>query len=182
MNTIDKYNELRPKIKNGAVALFRGHHALAKTIQWTDKAYYNHSALVFDAGGRLMVLDANAPGVAPEFLSERVSQYDDFCIINPLIDERTINNGVNLAIAKDLQLRFKYDFALLPKVLIAKKLGLPISHSLETNRSICSVFTGYHYGMLIGEYNWVNQALKADFFTPQDHLRYLSDKWEVLGK
>jgi hypothetical protein len=178
---LNKYNELRPLIRHGAVALFRGTSALSRTIQWADDAYFNHSALVFLAGDRLMVLDANALGVAPEFLSERIAQYEDFCILNPLVDQPTVNNAVNLAIDKDLQRRFKYDFNLLPKVLLKRKLGLKVNHSLETNRSICSVFTGYHYGMLIGEYNWVNQALKANFFTPQDHLRFISNKWEKIG-
>lgn len=181
MTIQDKYNGLRDKIKNGAILLVRGSSALSRTIQWADNAYFNHSALIFLAGERLMVLDANAQGVQPEFLSERINQYVDFCILNPLVDEKTVNNAVNLAIDKDLQRRFKYDFKLLPKVLVAKKLNLPINHNLETNRSICSVFTGYHYGMLIGEYNWVNESLKKDYFTPQDHLRFISDKWQRLG-
>ena len=56
---LNKYNELRPLIRHGAVALFRGTSALSRTIQWADDAYFNHSALVFLAGDRLMVLDAN---------------------------------------------------------------------------------------------------------------------------
>ena len=180
MNLEAKYERLRPKIKNGAIALFRGSSALSKTIQWADDAYYNHSGLIFDAGGRLMILDSNAPGVRPEFLSERIEQYVDFCILNPTYSSQTLNNAVNMAIDKDRARNFKYDFMLLPKVLVQKKLGKKVNHNLDSNRTICSVFTGYHYAMFLGEYTWVNQALKENFITPEDHLRYISKNWEIL--
>lgn len=181
MTIIERYNTIREQIPQGSILLVRGSSALSKTIQWADDAYYNHSALVFKANDRLMVLDSNAPGVRPEFASQRISEYVDFAFLVPIgYDSRTLNNAVDLAIDKDLQRNFKYDFALLPKVLVKKKLGLPIKHNLDTGRSICSVFTGYHYGLLLGEYNWVNQSLKANFFTPQDHIRFLSPKWKIV--
>jgi hypothetical protein len=180
-NLLQRYEAIRPKIKNGAILLVRGSKALAKTIQWADDAYFNHSALIFDANGRHMVLDSNALGVRPDFLSQRISEYVDFVILNPIgYDQKQLDRAVDLAICKDLQLDIKYDFALLPKVLVARKLGRKINHDLDSNRSICSVFTGYHYAKLLGEYSWVNEALKKNYFTPQDHMRFINNKWEVL--
>ena len=181
MNIIDRYNSIRDEVPSGSILLVRGSSALSKTIQWADNAYYNHSALVFKANDRLMVLDSNALGVRPEFCSQRISEYKDFCFLVPIgYDNRSLNNAVDFAISKDLQKDFKYDYALLPKVLLAKKIGLPINHNLDTSRSICSVFTGYHYGMLLGEYKWVNEAMRKDYFTPQDHIRFISDRWKIV--
>ena len=181
MTILERYQAIRPKIRNGAVLLVRGNSTLSRTIQWADDAYFNHSALIFEAGGRLMVLDANAPGVQPEFLETRISQYVDFMVLNPVgYDIGTLNRAVDLAIRKDIQKNYKYDFMLLPKVLGQRKMGIKVNHNLDSNRTICSVFTGYHYGLLLGEYNWVSLALKNNFITPEDHLRVLSDRWEKL--
>jgi hypothetical protein len=178
---IKRYDSIRSQIPNGSILLVRGASALSKTIQWADNAYYNHSALVFTAGDRLMVLDSNEGGVKPEFASVRIGEYVDFCFLVPVgYDTKQVNNAVSFAIDKDVERNFKYDFALLPKVLMAKKLKLPIKHDLETRRSICSVFTGFHYAKLLGEFGWVKQAIDKGYLTPQDHIRFINDKWKII--
>lgn len=183
MRITDKYEALRALITNGSVILFRGSSALSRTIQWADNAYYNHSGLVFAVGERLMILDSNAQGVRPEFLSERIKQYVDFCIIKPIdFPMWTINEAVEKAINKDASRNFKYDFLLLPKVLVSKKIYLPINHSLiNSRRTICSVFTGFHYAIEIGFEPWTTKCIEQGYFTPQDHLRYINDKMKVIG-
>jgi hypothetical protein len=130
-----------------------------------------------------MVLDSNAPGVRPDFLSQRLSEYVDYCFLVPNgFDQEHVKKAVNLAIDKDLSRNFKYDFKLLPKVLVARKLGMKINHNLESNRSICSVFTGYHYAKLLGESKWVAEAERKNFFTPEDHLRCMNPRWTLVKK
>lgn len=179
---IEKYKNIRANISSGSIALFRGSSALSKTIQWADSAYYNHSALVLDFGGRLMVLDANASGVKPDFLSVRISEYVDFDILKPVgFNQQFIDEAVNKAIDKDLAKDYKYDFALLPKILVNKKLGLPVNHRIvDTNKTICSVFTGFHYASFLNYYPYINIVIDKGYITPQDHIRHNNGQFKIL--
>lgn len=180
---IERYESIRDQLVPGSIGLVRGNSRLSKTIQWADDAHNNHSFLVFGSQTkeRLMCLDANAPGVQPDFLSQRIGEYEDFTFLVPIgFSNEDLENAVNKAIAKDLQLNFKYDVWLLPKILTAKKLGFKVKHNLDTNRTICSVFTAYHYGGFLGETNWVNETKRKNYFTPEDHIRFLSPKWKIV--
>lgn len=174
---LDKYNGVRSEINNGDVILFRGTSMLSKTIQYCDKAYYNHAGLVMRLGSRLLILDSNAHGVRPDFLSMRMDEYIDFCVvrINNGLSQMMIDSCVNRVIDRSESSLIKYDFALLPRVAIARKFGYDIKNLGEKeNRDICSMFTGERYLIQSAGIKCLAKAKeKQNWLTPEDHLRFL---------
>jgi hypothetical protein len=163
-------NEIRPLVKPGDILLFRGHHLLARTIQYFDSAYYNHVGVVFEAHGRLFIIDSNARGVHPELLSDRCLGYDDVGIIRPLAaasEKRAALDKV-MAAADD---GIKYDFTLLPRIAIARTLRRDVAKGMGSERrDICSEFAARYAHELCGTcYN------TGGWITPQDFVR-LMDK------
>jgi hypothetical protein len=187
----DKYNLARKDIDNGFIALFRGTSMLAETIKWGDavknekgiyeKAYYTHAGLVFRKGDRLLIIDSNANGVHPDFLSLRVKQYQDFCMINPVgFSGLQIEDAVNKAMAR-AESGIQYNFALLPRIAVARRLGIDLKRMGDNdNRDICSEFTGRRYAGYLGVTSYAKAMGEQGFITPHDHIRYLDNQLKVL--
>lgn len=174
------YYEKRSQIPNGSIVLCHGRSLLSKTIQWADSSYWNHSELVYWAGNRLMCIGANVDGVNPHFLSNVIEDYADFKIIYPnpsFFNQRQIDTAVEYTLDYTEKNRMEYDYFLLPRVLLARKLRLPVKRGIPYGKTICSMFTGFHYAKRIGVEEWVNHASKENFFTPQDHDRIKTDKF-----
>jgi len=173
---LDKYNDVRNKINNGDVALFRGSSMLSQSIQYFDNAYYNHAGLVMRLGSRLLILDSNGVGVHPDFLSLRMDEYVDFCIvrINNGFSQTEIDSCVNRVIDRSESSRIKYEWSLLPKVAIARKFGIKLKFNDEENRDICSMFTDDRYLAQSAGIKCMEKAkAEQEWITPQDTLRYL---------
>jgi len=161
------YNEnVRPKIQSGDIMLFRGNHLLARAIQFFDSARYNHIGVVYESLGRFFIIDSNEKGVRPDFLSERCMKYEEVAILRP-IGKYTAN--INSAIESIMALadeKIKYDFLLLPRIAIARKLGIDIKRLGEENRDICSEWTR-RYVQALGITCYDN----GSWITPQDFIR-----------
>jgi len=172
MNIKEKYQQARPYISNGDVVLFRGKHLLAKLIQYFDDAYYNHIGVVFESENHFFILDSNRKGVAPDFLSERINGYADFCILSPKRSPEEINKALDVAFDRG-DVGTKYDFLLLPRIAIQKKFGFDIKKWGSQDRDICSEFTRFYT-------NALNLKCYKDIplITPQDFIRH-RDKEEV---
>ena len=166
MNIEHKYEAARPSIKNGDIILFRGHRFLAKAIQYFDKAYYNHVGVVFQSEGHNMIIDSMAHGVKPDFLSERMKGFIDFCVISPKKTPDEINAALNGAFQKG-DSGTKYNFLLLLRIAIIKKTGIDLSGLGSDQREICSQFANYYTDCL-----GIKCYKNIPFITPQDFLRH----------
>lgn len=165
MNITEKYKRARPYIKNGDIVLFRGKHLLAKLIQYFDSAYYNHIGVVFESEGHLMIMDSNGKGVRPDFLSERIRGYVDFCILSPKRNGEEINIALDYAFTRG-DIGTKYDFFLLPRIAIIKKLKIDFTGFGSETRDICSEFARYYTDCLS-----INCYKNIPLITPQDFIR-----------
>src|ERR1051326_7184060 len=115
MTIQEKYEMARPTLKNGDIVLFRGKYLLAKLIQFFDSAYYNHAGIVLKVEERFLILDSCRTGVKPDFLSERMNQYADFCILSPVRTDAEINFALDKALERG-DGRIKYDFIMLFRI------------------------------------------------------------------
>jgi len=80
---LSKYQKIRGQIRDGDLLLWRGNGLVAKGIQRLGHQYHNHAsfAFVFDKHytKRVMLFEALAHGVEPEFLSARLERHDGRC-------------------------------------------------------------------------------------------------------
>lgn len=139
MNIQDKYNSVRSSLKNGDIILFAGSGMVAKLIKFFDNAYYNHVGIVFEANGRLFIVDSNAPGVHADFLSDRIGKYKDFGIVRLNKSPEEIEAALDTVMDK-AQLGIKYNFGRLFQIAIYKKLGWDIKKLDGSGKDICSQF------------------------------------------
>ena len=188
MKATEKYNRIRNEIKNGDIILFRGSSLLSRTIQWGDsidgkKAYYNHAGIAIKLGSRLLVVDSNAPGIHLDFLSIRMAEYIDFCVvrINNGFSQLEIDSCLNRVLDRVESSQIKYEFSLLPKIAISRKFGIRLKFNDKENRDICSMFCNQRFLSQCAGIKCMRDTLsKYDYLTPQDTLRYADGELKVL--
>jgi hypothetical protein len=173
MNASEKYNKYRNIIKNGDIILFRGNRLLARLIQYFDSAYYNHVGIAMECNGRLFIIDSNACGVEPEFLSTRMKKYTDFGILRINQSQNEINNDLTQVLIR-AEDHIKYDFLLALRVAVARKIGYDFKNLGNSNKDICSEWVR----------RFTNQAqvkcyITDILITPQDFKR-LQDPSEII--
>lgn len=161
----DKYNTARPLLNTGDIILFSGTGFVAKLIQFFDKAYYNHIGIIWEANGRLFILDANAPGVHPDYLSDRINSNKDFCIVRLQKDPQAIELALNQVMDKG-QSGIKYNFARLPKIALFKSFGWNIKKLDGQGKDICSQFVQEFTNIFPIDCYQHNELM-----TPQDFIR-----------
>ena len=165
------YNELvRPNIQSGDIMLFRGKHLLARTIQFFDNATYNHVGIVYESLGRFFVIDSNENGVRPDFLSERCMKYEEVAVLRPCEKYRAKINSAIEAIIALADEKIKYDFMLLPRIAIARKLGIDFLQLGSEQRDLCSEWAR-RYARALGATCYDN----GTWITPQDFIRLAKD-------
>lgn len=186
---MEKYDNNRDKILTGDLILFRNNKNamwLSKSIQHFDKAYYNHIGLVFSFGSqqnkRLFILDSNAPGVQPDFLSDRINTYEDFCILRPKTEWREpqiIEDAVSRVMLR-AQTHIRYDFTLLLEIATERSLGRNVMNINQGNRDICSEFA-YRYVKALYSIAYDYTKNTWGWISPQDFLRFRDKKeFDVL--
>lgn len=181
---MQKYDQNRDRILTGDIILFRNSTKmmwLSKSIQHFDKAYYNHIGLVFAFGTgvnkRLFILDSNAPGVQPDFLSDRMDMYEDFCVLRPRPQWRDIGlleSAVSRTIQR-AQTHIKYDFMLILEVATERSLGRNVMNIGQGNRDICSEFI-YRYVKELYTIAYDYTKNTWGWISPQDFLRFRDQK------
>jgi len=172
MTTQEKYAIYRSVAKDGDILLFRGNTIPAKGIQYFDKAYYNHSAIVFWNRGRLEILDAWYGGLVKVPASKRMRDYEkgDFCVVRLQASAEDINRGIN-ALNDRWQAEVKYHYAMLFRIALIKKTGIDITGITKRNRTICS-FATREYTNAVGIECYRNIPL----ITPEEFKRQLDPK------
>jgi hypothetical protein len=180
MTALAKYHHLRSQIKAGDIVLFRSNKLIpSRCIQWLDKAYYNHAGIVFEAEGRLFILDSNAPGVHPDFLSLRLKEYADFCIIRPLFNEEKVHQSLQQTFKK-ADKGIRYDYGLLVQIALYRLSGTKENFHSK-NHFICSEFVRKYTNYLQPAPNcYTKPAMPTTFITPWDLLIYADKNFEVL--
>jgi hypothetical protein len=167
----EKYDRLRPIMKQGDLIVFRGHKLLSKIIQEADRdAYYNHVGVIGEISGALFIIDSNGNGVHPERLSERVLGYSDFTIIRSDKDENIIGRALKNLLKKQDDTEIKYDFVNGAKAVFNRWFRLNFKTKKVYNRDICSMFVlpfALELEMVL--------PLKEmnNLFFPQDYIRQL---------
>lgn len=168
METItDKYNRIRPLIKDGDLILFHGTRLLAKIIQHCDKAYYNHIGIVMEMHGGLFILDSQASGVVSDRLSKRISDYKkgEFCVIHSKTEIADAELD-KLISGQDLTAPL-YDYANGTRELLNRKFGWNIKLKPSKDRDICSDFV-YEYAL---RNNFI-EPFKNRVAFPEDYIRH----------
>lgn len=167
----EKYDRLRPIMKQGDLIVFRGRKLLSKIIQESDSnAYYNHIGVVGEISGALFIIDSNGNGVHPERLSERVLGYSDFTIIRSDKDQHIIDEALKKILKKQDETVIKYDFINGTKALFNRWFKLNFKTRKVYNRDICSMFVlpfALELEMVLPLTDMNN------LFFPQDYIRQI---------
>jgi hypothetical protein len=183
MNIEQKYDLLRPHIKEGDIIVFHGTHLLAQIIQNCDSAYYNHMGVIIECNSALGICDANGNGVQWDRLSWRIAKYhhsgSDFDIIRPLNNREEVRQQLRILLLRSDEKWVKYDFINGVKELLNRKFESSIFKiKLNNDRAICSS-NDAKYAINLGI--MTDEFAKQRIQFPQDYIRYLNaDKARVL--
>ena len=174
-----KYTEIRDQIKNGDIVLYRGTGFLAKSIQYFDKAYYNHAGVVWRPEGegidKILTFDMWTDGLDCIPLSRRMEDYADFCIIRPNVSQSTINSALAHVLENWEGRDINYNYMLLLRIAMIKKTGIDMTGLGNKNKFICSQFAQF-YTDLLGESTYSN----INLITPEDFRRYMDGNFTKL--
>lgn len=141
MSSQQKYQSVRSRLNNGDVILFSGSGFLARTIQFFTKGRFNHVGIVWIAMNRVFIIDSNAPGVHPDFLSARVDVYKDFEIVRFNKPQDEINNSLCWLMDKSQEgTGIKYNFLRLLRIAVKDATGKDLKWLDEKGHDICSQF------------------------------------------
>jgi len=175
MNCKDYYN-IRKEIKDGDVIAYHGNGFMSKSIQFFDKAYYNHVGIAKWIGNRLFTIDMWHFGIEIVPMSRRMKTYKEFCIIRPKNKSSQFIDVVIDSVIEKIERDTKYDYFLLPRIALLKKTGIDLVNMGKKSRFICSELCQYFFNNLeIDCYKNIN------LITPQDFIRKANeDKVELL--
>jgi hypothetical protein len=175
-----KYNDSRDTIQNGDIILYRGSSLMAHSIQYLDKAYYNHVGVVWKVEDpdtkeyRLLTMDMWTKGLCLVPLSERMSEYDDFCIIRPVVKDAVTDSAIFSSL-KQWEGKIGYDYMLLLRIALIKKMGVDISNLGKSDKYICSEFAQYYCSLLnITTYDNIK------LITPEDFRRFIDSNFNIM--
>lgn len=174
-----KYDELRSKIKNGDLILYRGSSFMSKAIQYFDDAYYNHIGVVWKLGDsdRLLTLDMWSGGLDLIPLSRRMEGYSDFCILRPKTTQKVIKSTIDSLIKEWESTNVRYDYWLLLRIALIKKTGIDVTGLGKNKNFVCSEFAQKYTNKLgFSTYNDIK------LITPQDFIRYVDDNFDVINE
>ena len=173
----EKYDELRSKIKNGDLILYRGSSFLSRSIQYFDDAYYNHIGVVWKLGDsdRLLTLDMWAEGLDLIPLSRRMDGYTDFCILRPKTTQKVIKHTIDELLKEWDGLDVKYDYWLLLRIALIKKTGIDITGLGKSKKFVCSEFAQEYVNKL-----GFDTYSDIKLITPQDFIRYIDENFDLI--
>ena len=176
-NVPAKYLENRNSFQTGDLVLYRGTSLLSKSIQYFDKAYYNHIGVVWkdDDMDRILTLDMWSGGLACLPLSRRMSGYADFCVLRPRVSEARSNAAIKEVLSYWDGREVKYDNMLLLRIALIKKTGIDITGLGKSDKFVCSEFVQY-YTNLLG----IETYSKVNLITPEDFRRYIDNNFVVM--
>ena len=72
---LESYESVRPRVADGDIFLFRGQYLISKLFERETHTFYSHAALAAWWGDRLMIMQAEAPGIQAIPMSVAVGTY-----------------------------------------------------------------------------------------------------------
>lgn len=156
--------------KNGDVILYRGKGLTSSLIRYFDNANFTHVGLIWcpEKVNHKLTLDMWTAGLTCLPLKRRVSIYDEFCIIRPNRPQEDINYAIDSFLDNWDGTDVKYDYMILLKIAIYKKLKLNVSMG-RGNKFICSELIQSYFELLeIDSYSNNRQITPEDFVQHAD--------------
>lgn len=177
METIsEKYKRVRGQIKDGDFIVFSGTGIVASVIREADSdSFASHIGRVVKLKNRFLIVDSNARGNKPEWLSTRIEEYyknSDFIIIRSNLDEDIIQSNVVDFINESDDARTKYDFTNGIKELLNRAFGFKLKIKLRGKYNICSQSVRKSFQAL--DMCTLQFTLLSIAF-PQDYIRFRND-------
>lgn len=144
---LEFYDSVRHLISDGCIGLMSKDAFISKAIRWHDreieggKAEWSHVYSIFEkefeGRSRLFVLDSNAQGVKPALLSDRIRDCDNFMILIPTCDKKTIEKALFDSFDRASK-GIKYDYKNGIKELLNRRYGLKLKITNRDEHDICS--------------------------------------------
>jgi hypothetical protein len=177
-----KYESLRNQLQEGDLVLFRYKSIIGKAVQLTDRAYYDHIGIVFQWEGRLFIIDSNAGGTKPRFLSSCISKAKDFCVLKPAAwAPGQISDTLKLLMDR-ADKRIQYDFGMILQIAIYRLFKIKTDMD-NPGRDTCSEFAR-RYIRLLRKPSCIcfeEPNIPANFITPWDFVLYYSPSFTLIG-
>lgn len=177
METInEKYQRVRGQINDGDFIIFSGTGFVASVIREADDdSYASHIGRVVKLRNRYLIVDSNARGNHPEWLSTRIdsyNKYSDFCVVRSNLSEDIISHDVINFINQSDDERTRYDFTNGIKELLNRSFGFRLKIKLNNRENICSQsvrksFEALNMGTL--------QFTLLSIAFPQDYIRFRNE-------
>lgn len=171
----EKYQKIRPSLKDGDLILFRGRRPLARIIQHSDRepdgtpAYFNHIGIVLKVHDAFFIIDSQRQGVVADRLSARVDDYKrggDFCVIQSW-NEVDTDAEMKLLFARQDVDGILYDYWNGTKELANRRFGWNLKIRPNDRKDICSDFV-YSYAF---RKRFIN-AFEHRVAFPMDYIRH----------
>lgn len=167
----DKYQRIRPYIKDGDLIIFHGRSLLSRLIQWADGAHYNHIGVVINKFGALYIVDSNASGVQADRLSWRIGKYrgGDFAVIQSITTDMELKYELHRLLNKSDEKWIKYDYLNGIKELCNRAFGTNFRITKRDEHDICSDYVSeYAVGLKMVTEDFTKRPIQF----PQDYIRY----------
>ena len=175
MSTIKKFN-----IETGDLILFGGSNGImGKLIRYFDKATYTHIGIAVWVLDKLFVLDMWTKGVELVPFEKRASVYP----LQTVIKKTDILHSIipKSIVSKLLEKwgrnnHIPYDYFLLPRIAIAKKLGIDFLAWGNKSKYTCSELAMEYFSIMVDQSEQIHQI---NLITPQDFVRYLPKGYKL---
>ena len=141
MNITEKYQKNRHLVNHGDFILFSGTGVVASVIKEADNSKFSHIGIVIEVCGRFLIIDSNARGNHPGWLSTRIESYNkdaDFCILRSLKNKSEIDKAMNDFMVQSDDERTRYDFKNGIKELLNRQFGFNFKIKINNKYNICS--------------------------------------------
>ena len=137
------YATARPQVRDGDLFLFRGEFLISKLFRRVDHSYYSHAALSAWWGDRLMILQAEGPGIQAIPLSVAVGTYpgraDWYTLKREEIPEFPARLQAALAEAKS-DLGLAYGFGDLWRNIVRWAVKVKLADPVRPRAMFCSEY------------------------------------------
>ncbi|MCU0436732.1 MAG: hypothetical protein MUC49_02385 [Raineya sp.] len=165
-------------LKNGDIILFGGSQGfMGKTIRFFDKCIYTHIGIVYFIENKPFLLDMWTKGIELVPVHKRQKIYPKTAILR---DSESFEYEKTSCIESILdewvfQGNLPYDYGLLPRIAIAKRLGLDILAWGKNKAYICSELVKEFYAS-----SFTDAYDKIELITPQDFIRFKPNHFELI--
>jgi hypothetical protein len=157
------------RLQDGDIILFGGSNGfMGKTIRYFDDAAYTHIAIIVFVGSVPFVVDMWTQGISFVPLSKRLQIYPIFHVLRPDISQDEKKEHLQILFERwQKNKHIKYDYFLLPRIAIAKKLKIDFLAWGRESKYICSEFVVDFYA-----YYFAPELKSIKLITPQDFIRH----------